>query len=343
MSENTYSVKEFSESSSHKWDNMLSCYADYNIYQTFGWGEFKKGQGWSVLRLICYNCDRDIALLQCLYRYYKFLRIYIVWIPGGPVFLKDALPLNLESLRCLLTAVLNQFKNKGYYVRIYPMQNYDSGVILSIREMGFQRPIQSINYNFTYHINTALTEKETLDGLTSNWKHNFRRALNEGLTFKHSDSLEDLSEFYKIYLQMADKNKMKAHYSIKDIISIKNNLPPLGSLNLFLSMRDKTILSGRIIGVVAKKAYDLLAAGTYEGRKRYSSHFLIWGIINWCREKNIEYLDMSGVDPFGHKGIFNFKKGIGGNFIEHIGEWEFSNNWFLRLMVNFYISKFLKD
>jgi lipid II:glycine glycyltransferase (peptidoglycan interpeptide bridge formation enzyme) len=142
---------------------------------------------------------------------------------------------------------------------------------------------------------------------------------------------------------MSDRNKMNVHYSIRDLISIKNNLPPFGSLNLFLSMFDKTILSGRIIGVIGKKAYDLLAAVTYEGRKRYSSHFLIWGIINWCKERNIEYLDMSGVDPFWHKGIFNFKKGIGGNFIEHIGEWELSNNWFLRLMVNLCILKFLKD
>jgi lipid II:glycine glycyltransferase (peptidoglycan interpeptide bridge formation enzyme) len=94
---------------------------------------------------------------------------------------------------------------------------------------------------------------------------------------------------------------------------------------------------------MGNRAYDILAASTDAGRKQYSSYLLIWEILKWCKNMNIEYLDISGIDPYSHKGIYNFKKGIGGNFVEYIGEWELFNNWLLGLIVNFYIFKSHKD
>lgn len=333
-------VKEFPENASFKWDDMLSRYSDYNLYQSFGWGEFKKSQGWRTLRLVCQGQNEDIALAQCMYK--KFFWNYIIWIPGGPVFMREQSTVNLGNLQYILGDIFCRFEHKGYYLRVYPMQDYDSGIALALRGMGFQRPIQNINHGFTYHVDTSIAEAQTNERLSVNWRHNLKRSFGEGLFFRSSDSSEDLENFYKIYLQTASDNSIKPHYSLQDLIKIKDILPPFCRLNLFLCERQKKILSGRIICTIGKKAYDIAAAMTLEGRKSYATYFLLWEIINWCRGQGIEYLDMSGIDPFSNKSVFNFKKGIGGNLVEYAGEWELSTSFFLRLMVNLYISRCMK-
>lgn len=343
MSDNNYLIKEFLNESSSEWDNLLFSYSDYNIYQTYAWGELKKRHGWRVLRLVCYKDSKDVALLQAMFKYYKLLNIYVIWIPGGPVFLKDLNNLELNGFRHLILTVLDRFKDNKYYLRIYPLQDYDSRVIIGIREMGFQRPIQGINCNFSYYINTSHSEEEILNNLSSNWRHNLKRSAKKELAFEHSDSQDKLFEFYQIYLETSKSNKIKTRYSTDDLKFLKENLFYPNSLKLFLSMADKRIISGRVIGVINKKAYDLVAAVTDEGRRKYSTYPLIYKIIDWCRINGIEHLDMSGIDPFDNKEVYNFKKGIGGNFVEYIGEWEFSNSWLLRMIVNLYIAKFLKD
>jgi vancomycin resistance protein VanK len=200
-----------------------------------------------------------------------------------------------------------------------------------------------MNQSFTYHINTLLSEEEMLSALSVNWRHNLKRSLKQNLIFKCSDSSEDIYEFYKIYLDMAKINRMRIHYSKQDLIAIKKNLAPFGKLYLFLAQLENRIISGRVICVIGNRAYDILAAATREGRKRYSSYLLIWEIFKWCKNINIEYFDISGIDPYSHKGIYNFKKGMGGNFVEYVGEWELFNNWLLGIMVNFYIFKSHRD
>ena len=55
-----------------------------------------------------------------------------------------------------------------------------------------------------------------------------------------------------------------------------------------------------------------------------------------------EYLcknyDLNGVNPSANLGVYNFKKGTGAKLIEEIGEFEWSNNFILKSLVNFKVS-----
>jgi len=338
-----YRVKEINTTEPQEWDKILSSYSDYNFYQAYGWGELKKKQGWSVIRLACYNGDNDVALAQCLYKYYKILNAVVLWVPGGPVFLRENADSQIQNLKFLLNAIRDKFKNRLLYIRLYPMQQYNSDIILALRSSGFQRPICPINHGLTYHINTLLPEKEILDNLTSNWRHNLKRSGNNAFDFVVSDSREHFDKFYDIYLQESKNNGLKVRFSKDDLATLKNNLSPFGGLILFLVLYKGQIVSGRLVCQAGKRIYDLVAAVTQEGRTKYATYTLVWEIIKWARERNIEYFDVGGIDPFSYETVFNFKKGLGGKLAEYIGEWEFSRSLLLRVFMNWYISTLLKD
>jgi len=338
----SYTVKEYSSDILREWDRLLYVFSDYNLYQSYGWGEAKREGGWNVLRLGCYRQERCVGLLQALYRYYRFLGIYIIWVPGGPVFsLSGEMDFNVQTN--LIDCLKKKFCLKKYYLRIYPMQKYSVEAVLNLRSLGFSRPIQNMNQSLTYHICTLKSETELLGDLTSNWRHNLRRSWNENFLFEYGNDENNIMEFFRIYQEITLKNGIRRHYTFNSLMAIKNKLPPFGRLNLFLCRLNGRILSGRIVCIVGVRAYDLLAAAGEEGRNNYASYYLMWNIMDWCRKNGIEYLDLSGVDPFSHKGIFNFKKGIGGNFVEYVGEWELSNSLLLRSVINLLVSRFRKD
>lgn len=341
MDKDGYLIKESLGISFLEWDRMFFSYSDYNMYQAYGWGEFKETQGWSIFRMVCEKEGKDAALLQCLYRQYRPLGVFLIWIPGGPLFVKDGIA-NLDALSCLLKALLNKVKNKRYYLRLYPMQAYSSGAALSLREMGFRRPSCDINAALTYRVDTSLSHEDIVKRLSSNWRRNFRRSLRNKLVFKHSQDRQDFVEFYKVYSKMLERRGVRGHYLKEDIICMMDNISSSARLDLFLCVFDGIILAGRIVYTIGRRAYDLIATTTYEARKFYASHWLMMKIINWCREKGIEYFDLSGVDPWKNKEVFQFKKGLGADFVEQIGEWEISNSSLLRVAVNFYISRSAK-
>jgi lipid II:glycine glycyltransferase (peptidoglycan interpeptide bridge formation enzyme) len=43
-----------------------------------------------------------------------------------------------------------------------------------------------------------------------------------------------------------------------------------------------------------------------------------------CGERNVQWYDMSGVDPVNNKGVYDFKKGTGAQDLQYLGEWEYA-------------------
>ena len=81
-------------------------------------------------------------------------------------------------------------------------------------------------------------------------------------------------------------------------------------------------------------AMDLLAVAGGEARKVYASHATLWALLNHCSRLGLHNYDLSGVDPVGNKGVFDFKHGTGASLVECLGEWEWTSLPGFRQAVN---------
>ena len=41
------------DGASEKWDELLYSLSDNTVFQSFAWGEYKKGKGWTPARYFC--------------------------------------------------------------------------------------------------------------------------------------------------------------------------------------------------------------------------------------------------------------------------------------------------
>ena len=91
--------------------------------------------------------------------------------------------------------------------------------------------------------------------------------------------------------------------------------------------------------IVGSTAMDLLAVAGGEARKVYASHATLWALLDHCSRLGLRDYDLSGVDPVGNKGVFDFKHGTGASLVECLGEWEWASLPGLCQAVNWLVAR----
>ena len=289
------------------WDDLQDNAMQYNIYQTFQWGEFKKIEGWDARRFLFKIDDTDFTIAQVLEK--TIFNNKIIWIPGGPISSKQS---SFKSYDCFLQDIVKYYSDYKFVLRINQQYPTHSDINFLLEKNGFTRPIKKRTSEYTIYINTGNFKEKT----TKNWYRNYKRSQKYHFDFlvSYDDSL--YVDILKLYNETVSLKKLK-------------NIPDFSHIS-------SIPLSGRIILKYKKIAFDYIAGTSYEGRKMYSSYFLMYSILCWLQEMGVELFDFSGISPV-NEGVFNFKKGSGGHMIQFIGEWEYSNSFFLKQMLNAYL------
>jgi len=78
----------------------------------------------------------------------------------------------------------------------------------------------------------------------------------------------------------------------------------------------------------AGRAWYMYGASRAVHREKMPNHLLQWEAMQWAREQGCTVYDMWGApdvldesDPLW--GVYRFKQGFGGEFVRHIGAWDF--------------------
>lgn len=321
------------------WERLLLAYTDYNIYQSYSWGDYKRMQGWEVRRFVYYIGDRDISLAQCLTKRVLGRHWTVMWVPGGPLYNKSGSAAGADCLKEMLNLIIKEEGHNGFYIRIYPMVEKDEEMAYALRDIGFRCPKVCLSKGLTYLMVLEQAEEAGLkERMSSNWRHNLNRSYRKKPELICDLNEENIKGFFDIYIEMIRLKGIKAGFSKIEILSLKEAFRHNGNMKLFLCKAGNSFVSGRIICIVGNKAYDIAAATTIEGRRHYASYFLMWEVIRWCLNNGISYFDMSGADPIDAPSVLNFKKGAGGKPVEYAGEWEFCRNKILKWFVNLYLA-----
>ncbi len=302
-----------------RWDeHVLSCVSP-NPYQGYAWGEYQRTRGWDVIRLI-YQTDRQQrALCQCLVKQIKLLNVCILWVPGGPLFTDKPV------LGELLKYLQGYFRSSKCVIRFNQLVEYSRELEELFRVGNFHRPsVRLSSSSLTFLINTEKSEEELIRGMSSNWRHNLRRGMKEGMTVDICEDYRSFEKFYMMYQEMTTIKQIVPLFSLKDIWALKKSFGD--SFKLFTMNKDGTLLSGRGVIVFGGRMFDLIAATSREGRLNYASYCMVFNVLRWCSNNGIEEFDFNGIDPINNKGVYNFKAGVKGKMVQLLGEWEWSNS-----------------
>jgi len=314
------------------WNNLLTNFPDYSVYQSYGWGQHRSNFGWHPNRFIAIDNNKIVSMAQVLVRKYP-LGVSLVWVPGGPVG-------KLNSWgNCFFSALKYALNTRHIYCRVSPVRQRDQHDLFNMDALGWQKPHYALHTSMSLSYLPCEDESMRLKQASQSWRHNLKRSYRVKYGNKASVWVSpDLDEMLSVYESMWSHKNLEQQLSRSELKSIFDNFGDKCLVIRCISGQgDLIALRGAIL--FGTKSWDIFAAASPKARKVYGSHLTFWTLINECAKRYVKWYDMGGIDPDGSKGVYNFKKGTGATELLYLGEWDWATSRLLRRAVN-YIMKF---
>ena len=309
---------------SSQWDARLLELNSPCVYQSSGWSNHRANFGWKSVHLVS---ETNRCYAQVLYK--SVFKTTVAWIPGGP--LGDQSEINTE----LVTAIQQITKTKRVYVRFNLLEESDTIYVQSLQTNQWHQVSAKLSSGLSLICGLDKDEPTRRNALSTNWGRNLRRGESRNTqpylwTEASADVISDLYQQLSEYKDLAKSGEIPSAATIESLIKCCRN-----ELRVF-RCDDETgrPLAVRGALIFGKKAWDIFAAVSPQGRKQYSSYVTAWSLLNHCAAENCRTYDLSGIDPVNNKGVYDFKHGTGATEIKYIGEWESGSPFFVQPIVS---------
>jgi len=251
----------------------------------------------------------------------------VMYVPKGPA-LDYGDTILLEQVLAHLEATAR--RERALFVKIDPDVRADTAegeaAVETLRRRGWRASREQIQFRNTILLELTRSPDELLAAMKSKWRYNVRLAARKGVTVRRG-TLTDMPLLYRMYAETAARDgfviRPEAYYHDAWGAFIEAGLAqPL------IAEVEGEPMAMVLIFHFAGRAWYMYGASRAVHREKMPNHLLQWEAMRWAREQGCIVYDMWGApdvldesDPLW--GVYRFKRGFGGEFVKHIGAWDF--------------------
>jgi len=233
---------------------------------------------------------------------------YTNWI-FGPVIFNTTYNYEIsESLGNLLISRKGKFSGS-----LHPLNSdFDFPQKFNLQKRNTATFVIDLNQNLEQIFNN--TDKKSV-------QKNIKRSQERGVTVTQISSKEDLILYHELLNKHRSENKLVS-YSLEDVIEGYELVKSIGQIG-FLAWYEKIPVGGVFISTFNKYINEWgIARSMIDTEKKLSSLDLLrWKIIEWGKQNNCRYYDLSGVKPSNRspkeEDLFRNKAKWGGKLINY--------------------------
>jgi lipid II:glycine glycyltransferase (peptidoglycan interpeptide bridge formation enzyme) len=313
--------------SSVDWNAALATLPTPHVLQSWEWGEFKSRHGWQPERCLWLENDRPHAAASVLTRQLGRWPAAISYVPKGPAldYVDSTL---LDQVLSHLEATAR--RERVLFTKIDPDVQADSAegraVVETLRRRGWRPSREQIQFRNTILLDLTRNPDKILAAMKSKWRYNIRLAGRKGVTVRQGD-LTDMPLLYQMYAETAARDQfvLRPEEYYRDAWG---SFIEAGLAQPLIAEAESEAVAMVIIFRFAERAWYMYGASRDAHREKMPNHLLQWEAMLWARGQGCTVYDMWGApdaldesDPMW--GVYRFKQGFGGEFVEHIGAWDF--------------------
>jgi len=306
-----------------EWNAALLRLPRPHVLQSWEWGAFKERHGWTATRLLFEAHGRPLAAASVLRRRVAPFPFAILYVPKGPIFDhadRDNLTIVLDELERLAR------RERAIFVKIDPdVPRENTEVQRLLQERGWRPSAEQIQFRNTLISDLTLSEEELLARMKPKTRYNVRLAARRGVVVRPG-SPADLPLFYQMYAETAARDgfiiRPYAYYQ-----DAWGGFMEAGLAQMFLAYLDEP-LAGVIVFRFGPTAWYFYGASRDRHRELMPNHLLQWEAMRWAKAQGCTLYDWWGAPDVLDEsdrmwGVYRFKEGFGGWFVEGIGAWDF--------------------
>jgi len=318
-----------------QWNAALADLPAAHVLQAWEWGVFKSCYGWRPVRYLWLEDNHPRAAASMLTRRLGRWPVAVMYVPKGPALDYGDTALMEQVLAHVETTARQE---RALFVKIDPDVRVDTAageaVVGMLRRRGWCASHEQIQFRNTVLLDLTRSPDELLAAMKSKWRYNVRLAARKGVTVRRG-TLADLPLLYEMYAETAARDdfviRPEAYYHgawgafieaglAQPLIAEVEGEPV--AMVLIFHFPSTSLRTG------AGRAWYMYGASRAIHREKMPNHLLQWEAMQWAREQGCTVYDMWGApdvldesDPLW--GVYRFKQGFGGEFVRHIGAWDF--------------------
>lgn len=292
-----------------------------DFQQSTNWSNVK--EFWKNEIIILQDVHKNItATMSILIRKVPFFG-NLMYVPRGPIG-----DIHNEQILFELTNKMKEVakKYRAFVIIIEPnIKKEDKEFESLARKLGykinstavkFEQEIQA-RHNFRLNLSNK-TEDEIFKNLAQKTRYNVRLAIKKGVIVKEKNE-EGIDEFYKLMQETGKRDNFRTRPK-EYFQKILREFPY--ETKIYIAYYEKEPISAIMPILYGNKMWYLYGASSNKYRNLMSTYLLQWEMIKLAIKNNCKIYDFRGVSMENGKedGLYRFKKGFGGDFVELIGE-----------------------
>lgn len=287
------------------WDNFVSTSPFGHPLQLWAWGEVKKKNGWTPMRLGVQVGDHLEVAVQILFWKIPKTTYKLAYVPRGPVI--DPLSGNLLNL---LEAMAQVAKDQGtIQLKIEPAWQ---GVKLPEQ---WQKSKDKVQMAETYCIDLNQDQDVLMGNIQSKARQYIRKAEREGVTIRRLMRSEELGKVMTVYEDTAKR----AGFALHSEEYYRTLLEKGGEHNyLLVAEKDGQVVAFVWILAAGKTAFELYGGMTRDGAKLHGNYALKAHAMQQMKAEGYGIYDFNGRL---NDGVSHFKSLWGAAETDWIGSY----------------------
>lgn len=327
-------VRAVIERDADRWNAALAGLPSAHVLQSYEWGETKAQVGWTPHRWLFLDerSGHPKAAASMLRRRLSGLPLAVGYVPKGPAL--DYSDVGLAEV--VLSRIEEQAKTaRVIFVKIDPDVDAESATGRAftslLRRRGWRSSPEQIQYRNTMLSDLTPDEETLLAGMKSKTRYNVRLAGRRGVTVR-GGSISDLPLFYEMYAETAQRDD----FIIRPFDYYRRTWETFlkaEKAHLLLADVEGDVVAGLLLFRFGDRAWYMYGASTERHREDMPNYLLQWEAMRWAKAQGCTTYDWWGApdvlkesDPMW--GVYRFKMGFGGEFVSHIGAWDYpASRW----------------
>ncbi|TEU17015.1 MAG: peptidoglycan bridge formation glycyltransferase FemA/FemB family protein [Anaerolineales bacterium] len=307
-----------------RWNETVAQLPGSHVLQSFEWGEFKAKYGWKPTRLLFEEGSQVKAAASVLCRQLPRFPLRVMYVPKGPLLDYGDGQLLSRVLASLEELARTQ---RAIFIKMDPdVRLEESQVIETLRARGWRPSSEQIQFRNTILIDLRPGEDELLASMKAKTRYNIRLAARRGVKVRVGGP-DDLPGFHEMYAETGRRDD----FIIRPFAYYRDAWGAFieaGLACLFLAEYEGEPLARLIAFRFGQRAWYMYGASTEKHRNLMPNHLLQWEAIRWAKGEGCTVYDLWGApdvlsedDPLW--GVYRFKEGFGGQFVRHIGAYDY--------------------
>lgn len=298
-----------------------------HFLQSPQWAKVK--ENWENETIVIRDDNQKIkGIANILLRKVPIINKYIMYSPRGfTCDIKDKT--TIEEITKQIKIIAKKYN--AFIFRTDPDVKSDNTEFKSLmKSLGYNQKKKSkkcyddiVQPKYVFRLNIKdKTEEELLKSFKEKTRYNIRLAKRKGVIVRNGEE-KDLGIFYKILVQTSLRDK----FNIRDFTYYKKIFTEMGNkhVKIFIAEYNNTPIAASMAIMYGNKVWYLYGGSTNEYRNYMPNYLMQWEMIKWALENKCEIYDFRGVSGYNDPknpqyGIYKFKKGFNGDFIEFMDE-----------------------